>query len=478
MRLFDQFANFEFITATTAIPRPQLYAYYGILLVIYLLFLRGLKPTYLTFTIFLIFNAGFFESLWGNPGTVVLKSMLIVLQAILLIRMRLRWLTKKEKLAFIAFFAFTILFFTNYALNGINLLWGSFQYFKYIFPISLYFIIRGQNLNNSQTEYYANLISKLLAFQVLFSVVKLVILGFRENIVGSLTDTGGSVALVYAIMGIMILWASRNRDINGKDWLGVFALLLLPIASNKRATWFIVPILLLVLLTERISKTFIRNISVLIILLPLIFYFGIRLNPSLNPDKKLWGSFDPQYAYDYVLSYSGVSEEKLEGEAAQGRWGAGMQIFWETIADPFSKESLLGWGRSRSGGTSEEFNPVEFGLMPGTMIAGFGQMIIKNGWPSMLLIIYVFLMLVSTIPNPRAKGALTIYILWDVVFYGGALINTYGRTAMLILSIWIVKHYVLRFATCRETVTDKSHYSKLAVATNMPQLRHQSSKIP
>ena len=444
MRLFEQFRGFDvFLGASTSISQPLLYTYYGILLILYLLFLRGLKPTYLTGTIILIFNAGFFESLWGNPGTVVLKAIFIILLAILLANMRIRGLSKNETLALIAFCVFTILFYTNYALNGINLLWGAFQYFKYFFPIAMYFIIRGQNLNTMQTAYYANLITKLLAFQVVFSVVKLLVLGFRENIVGSLTNTGGSVGLVYAILGIIMLWANRNKDIKGRDWLIVFALLLLPIASNKRATWFIVPIVLLILLTGKISRTYMRNTAVLVVLLPLIVYFGFRLNPSLNPEKRLWGSFDLQYAIDYALSYSGVSEEKLEGEAAQGRWGAGMQIFWETIADPFSKESLLGWGRSRSGGTSEEFNPVEFGLMPGTMIAGFGQMIIKNGWPSMLLIIYVFLMLISTIPDPRAKRALAFFVVWDVLFYGGALVNYHNRSVILILSIWIVKHYTL-----------------------------------
>ena len=308
MRLFQQFIQFETITATSVIALPVLLTYYGILTAIYLLFLRGLKPTVLTITIFTIFNAGYFESFFGGTGTAVLKGLLVLFVFMLLIQIKLRNLNKKERMAFFMFVAFSILYYLNYIVNEVSLIWATLQYFKYFFPIMLYYAIRGLNLDAGQTEYYGDLILKLFKFQIVFSVVKLFVLGFRENIVGTITNTGGSVGLVYAIFGIIIFWAKQGSQFKRKDWWFVFLLLLLPIASNKRATWFIVPALLAILMIGELSRNSVRNVAMAFILVPVLVYFGFRLNPSLNPETKLWGSFDFEYAWNYSLIYSGVSD--------------------------------------------------------------------------------------------------------------------------------------------------------------------------
>ena len=105
-----------------------------------------------------------------------------------------------------AFILFSLLFYLNYIMSNVSLVWASYQYYKYIVPLAIYYGIRGLNLSAKQLEYYAKLIIKLMWFQVIFSIVKLLFLGFRENITGSIGDTGGNIGITFAVLGTIIYW--------------------------------------------------------------------------------------------------------------------------------------------------------------------------------------------------------------------------------------------------------------------------------
>ena len=342
------------------------------------------------------------------------------------------------------FIIFSVLFYLGYIVNGVSVVWASYQYYKYAFPIAMYFIIKGLHLSEKQFEYYTSLLFKLLVFQIIFSVVKILVIGFRENITGSIANTGGGIGIGYAVMGTITYWVVKQGDLNAKDWRFVFLLLIIPAASNKRAIWFLFPVIVIMLMGERLSKNLIRNVLTLFLIAPLLIYVGFRLNPSLNPEKKLWGSFDPQYTIDYALSYSGVSEEKLEDDYAQGRWGSSAAIVKETIAEPFTQEALIGFARSRSGSFSEDFRPEDYGFMPGTMVSKIGSMIIQMGWLATLAIVFIFLMLIYSIPDKRIANIITFYVLWDMILYSGSMINSPFQSVLLIYCIWIIKYQIYK----------------------------------
>lgn len=79
-----------------AVPKNQLYLYYLILAIVYIIFLRNLRPTYLTATIFLLFNKGFPESLIPDYGTAITKIFFVMLLLILLVRAKNRITDKKK----------------------------------------------------------------------------------------------------------------------------------------------------------------------------------------------------------------------------------------------------------------------------------------------------------------------------------------------------------------------------------------------
>jgi hypothetical protein len=328
----------------------------------------------------------------------------------------------------------------NYIINGVPLLWAGYQYYKYYVPIVLFFAIKGLNMSSEDAFYYGNLILKLILFQVAFSILKIAIIGFRENITGTISNLGGGIGIGYAIMGTILYWAMNNKDLQGKDWIYVLSFLIIPIASNKRAIWFIFPIIILLIMYEKIIRLSARRVAYIIILVPFLIYFGFRLNPSLNPERKLWGSFNFNYAINYALSYSGVSEEQLESTYAQGRWGASTAIIKTTFQNPFSRESLLGYGRSRTGYLSEEFNPLDYGLLKTTSMSAIGFMILQMGWPATLLLILLFINMIYTIPDKKIANIIAFYVLWDVIFYDGSMISAPFQSILLVLVIMIIRY--------------------------------------
>jgi len=444
MKLLEQIRYFESLEIEHGIPTNQLYLYYFILFLLYLFFLRGLKPTYITATMFLMLNQGFFEVLVGREGIVGVKIALVVFILILLIKTRVSNLTNREIIVLVSFIVFSILFYLGYIVNGVSVVWASYQYYKYAFPVSIYFIMKGMNFREQQFEYYTNLLFKLLIFQVVFSVVKILVIGFRENIVGSIANAGGGIGIGYAVMGTITYWVMKGSNFQVKDWRFVLSFLLIPIASNKRAIWFLYPIIILMLMGERLSRNIIRNLAVIVLITPLLMYVGFRLNPTLNPERKLWGSFDPEYAIDYALSYSGVSEEKLAGEYAQGRWGSSVAIVRETWENPFTKEALIGFARSREGKFSEDFRPEDYGFMRGTMVSQIGIMIIKMGWVATIVTIFIFMLLIYSIPNKRVANIIALYVLWDSIFYSGSMINSPVQSVLLVYCIWLIRYHGLK----------------------------------
>jgi hypothetical protein len=424
-----------------AVPKNQLYLYYLILAIVYIIFLRNLRPTYLTATIFLLFNKGFPESLIPDYGTAITKIFFVMLLLILLVRAKNRITDKKEVLALLLFIVFSILFFTTYIVYDINLVWGFYQYYKFFLPVLLFFAVKNISFSRDQTLYYAGLIVKLLRFQIVFSIIKLVIIGLRENITGSISNLGGAIGVGYAVMGLILYWVMKNNRIKGKDWWFVFLLLVIPAASGKRAIWLIYPIVIALLIGQRITVQTLKKFAFIVLLVSVIVYVGLRLNPTFNPEGQFWGSFDPKYAYEYVLSYSGVSEEKQQAQYAQGRWGASTAIIEQVIARPLEKESLIGFGRARSGKISEDFVAEEYGLMHGTMVSAIGRMFLQNGWVASLIIIVVFFLMTYTIPDRKVANVIAIYILWDIIFYSGNTINHPIQSVLMVLAIRIITGY-------------------------------------
>jgi hypothetical protein len=316
----------------------------------------------------------------------------------------------------------------------VSLTLAFFQYYRYLIPFLLFLFLRAVKIDEKRWDYIASLVIKLIAFQALFSIVKIVVMGYLEGVIGSIAVSGGSIAVTLPLTGLIFYWIYKGEKIKGTGWFYVAFILLIPIASVKRAIWFIYPLVVMVLLLKNASLKNAKAIGAAIILTPLIFYFGLKANPTLNPEGKMWGSFDPGYALNYVFDYSGVSEEKLDKDLAQGRWGASFALFGSIVEKPFSANSILGFPILKSGTLdTEEFVAEDFGLMKGTQISGMSFLVLKHGYIAALLLLYVFLGYGKGIRNRFVRLLLAFIIIWNVLMYSGAIIITPTQAILYIL---------------------------------------------
>jgi hypothetical protein len=98
----------------------------------------------------------------------------------------------------------------------LSLLWASYQYYKYFVPIVLFFALKGLNMSSEDATYYGNLVIKLMLFQVVFSILKLIIIGFRENITGTYQILEAVLVFLcyignYSLLGYESLKNKRKR---------------------------------------------------------------------------------------------------------------------------------------------------------------------------------------------------------------------------------------------------------------------------
>jgi hypothetical protein len=141
-----------------------------------------------------------------------------------------------------------------------------------------------------------------------------------ETWVGTVSYQGGELGLLVALFAGAFLISSflYRKRLSYLIWILLF--FLFGIINEKRATVFVFPVLLLFMLIHynalskknglpsRLCSIFrlfsVRKVIFLTVAFSIILYMGGRLMPDLNLEKKVWGSFDIKYMYDYVIGYN------------------------------------------------------------------------------------------------------------------------------------------------------------------------------
>ena len=228
-----------------------------------------------------------------------------------------RFYQKRERWIAITFVLFSIQFMLSvllYTQNTITIILS--QYSRYIEILLLYFIVK-QIIYNGKCNQLLSLFYDIGLMQILISIVKMFTVSFnQEGLVGSFSIIGGAMGTTIPILWFVILWYYRKGKFTNKDWLYILGLFLVGFTSGKRAVMFILPVVVAAFMIY-VSKLRLKSstIAMTILLVPLLLYLGVRLTPTLNPEHKIWGSFDWEYAMGYAETYQ-FGKEGLQGQAA------------------------------------------------------------------------------------------------------------------------------------------------------------------
>jgi hypothetical protein len=342
-------------------------------------------------------------------------------------------------------------FFVSFFKHDDNLPLVISQSLKYIIPIISYFVFESYlKLTNGRSSKLFNLVLKdLILAQIVFCVIKLIVLqAIQEGLVGSLTGRdGGGAGTSFPLLCMIWLAYNTRMKFSNKFFLYVLGFLFIGFMTGKRAIMFLFPLEFAVLYIVYRVKSMPQLMKLILhSFLAMIFflYIGLKLSPTLNPDNKVWGRFDLEYAYDYAVKYSGGNEDKKgrttvnEGE---GRLGATL-LFWNKFIDVsnYDTKILFGVGNEYMRyNTLDTYFDQEYlmGVDYRGGVTGITLMYFISGVVGVLLFLLYFIPILLLINDIKMKLVVIGVVLFDFLFYNAQLIEHTALQAMLLLIVSI-----------------------------------------
>lgn len=436
--------------------------YWIFVLVIFVSLLYRYRRNSFFILILLFFFEGLF-TYFGQTTWNFYKIFLPVFALYTLIRKNKPFRTdRKEKLLILVFVIFAIFFFISSYINDDPILLFLNQFSRYLMPVVSFIILRSYEKKGITFNNIEKLIKTILNWQIAFSLLNFILMGTHENIVGSMSSNGGALATILPVLGLMFIWLRNDGRMERKDWIYFVLLLFIGFVSMKRAVWIIAPLFALLLVFYVPRKKISGNLLLIIPLLPLVFYFGIRLNPTLNPDAKLWGRFDFDFFYNYSVNYTfGTGNDN---GIHVGRGSATLL----TIENIFTQDiSFLGNGLKNiyaweEGIEENQESPILISQLNSiTMATGIFQNYYAGGLFGMFSFLLLVLSLIFLVREKRLRTVLIILYVWEYLLYTNTLIRQPGLSFMF---VFIIVYSNVKYM--RNPVYFRTNYEK--AADNIP----------
>ena len=370
----------------------------------------------------------------------------IVLYALSLVwKKKNRFKNKADLAVNLTFFLFTASFWTTYFIYGGELITILSQYlYKYAFIWIIYHYLKDIIYNVSKREYVKKVLLTILYVQIAVAIIKIILVGFRfEGLVGTMSYGGGGPAVVVPIVALIFYWLINNGKFTKKEWIFTGLILIIAVASGKRQPIIIFPTILFFLFVYVNRTLKLVNLLNYSLIALLVFYFGVRLTPTLTPEKQIGGSFDISFVSDYVERYYFGSDEDRsfleKGKIGVGR-GAGIILYFnpEMLTLISNKEILFGkgvyevaigkYGRFTAGGRAN------YGIDHEGLIGEGGSLIYTIGYVGSILMFVFVMSIIFSMKNKKLALIIFFNFLWDILLYYNQMIF-FNSSGIIILYI-------------------------------------------
>jgi hypothetical protein len=263
----------------------------------------------------LIFSQGILQLL--NIPLVYISAIIIPAIVIILLLERIKYVQKIKLPYFGFFFFFIIISIISKVLNNIHIL----QYIVFVSQYwwaYLYFlvIINETNLRRANKIFKAIKIFILVQLPAVF--IKFLLLGISEKGgIGTLSISSGSLSVIFAILIIVVLFSLYFYKRKKKYLLLIMGFILFAIIGEKRSIILFGPLLFVTVFLIYLWKSkkinpglLFKYLSIIVFGAGMSLYISLRLIPSLNPDNKVWGQFDPAYVVDWFIYYTKIERDR------------------------------------------------------------------------------------------------------------------------------------------------------------------------
>ena len=235
----------------------------------------------------------------------------------------------------------------------------------YLIGIIFFYVILNLKFTEKDLISIWKLVTFLIIVQIPFAVFKLLTIGAAETpMIGSIANVGGSISTILPMLGTVIFASFYFYYGSRKYLLIIIGLLFCGFVGLKRAISIYLPLTFIItylsyhFLKKKkniVSLLTSKTIVLIVISTPICFYLIVRLSPSLNMENKIWGSFDPGFTIEYMLSYETRSDynellaNRLEGTGRFNAWQAAQSFIqkssysvFQGIGPGYIESSVLG----------------------------------------------------------------------------------------------------------------------------------------
>ncbi len=363
--------------------------------------------------------------------------------------------------AFVVFsleYLWTALFYTQ---NTMTIVLS--QYARYVEAMLLFWTVKTAVYRRGQNEQLLRLFYDIGLMQIIISVFKYAVFRSQlEGLVGSFSIAGGAMGTTIPILWFIVLWLYRRGQFGKWDWLYLLGLLFVGFTTGKRAVMFVLPVVVFVFFVyvqgRKVSKYMVYALA----LVPLLFYLGVRLTPTLNPDNQVWGRFDWDYAFDYAETYQ-FGKEGMQGQAtdfqkdqlqymggvistqnkqlkADGRGGATIAIFKLLFGlHPSTEQDWWGLGFN----SMYSLDYAQFEKIPLTIqlnhkgsATGLFQSYVTTGLIGAICMVLFGFSFLFYIRNRRLRWTIMGICAWEYFMYTGMIF----RTPAFMVVLFLVMH--------------------------------------
>lgn len=361
----------------------------------------------------------------------------------------LKWIIVLFMLLSLYFLWNSLIFWQNDAIFVLS------QYSKYYIPFACLLIFNVWIKKNPNSyEYLNKFFMNLLLIQVLFAILKTMLFGFSsyEGMVGTFGQPqGGGAGTSFPLVALALICMNTNMNIKGwKSWMLILGLLLIGIMTGKRAVVVLFPLFFVLFALFVARKKYPRMVMAVIVVAPLLFYFGLRLTPSLNPENKIWGSFDIDYALNYGKDYSmGEMDEDGNREKGVGRVGATLlMIDWIKDYNNYDVHSWFGHGAERIF-TSNDYEDYydkdyNFGINHRGSMTGIVMWYLAFGLIGLILFMLYYWFFFKIVKYLRLRLVLYGMVMFDFILYNAQMIR---EPFICVLLIFVIFYAQLKYTS-------------------------------
>ena len=237
----------------------------------------------------------------------------------------------------------------------------------------------------------------LMIIQIFASVIKLIVWGTTEAVVGTIHYSGGSLNTIVPLIGIAMLGSFYLIFKKKRVYLFlILGFMFMAWTGEKRGIYFYLIIVMAFSLFSYnflIKKVKASNIVLFVIffvpLSMLTLYFGARYAPTLNPENIMGGTFDIDHIYNYALHYTTQTDNY---GYANGRF-SGLFAVFNSVIEGDLQSLFLGRGPGELLGKGDEAYNTYYRYNLASMLGvnGWSTALISLGFIGAILVVMFYL---------------------------------------------------------------------------------------